>query len=103
MLWRWSVGDRISIAVVVCVAQSRGLALQVEQEVQRRNLMQGDIKNTSMDLNKAKSKEKQLAKVRTSRNIVWDVTLLGNELGSVELPQSTVCLYKAKSNPWDTI
>ena len=72
MLWRWSVGDRISIAVVVCVVQSRGLALQVEQEVQRRNLMQGDIKNTSMDLNKAKSKEKQLAKVRTSGNIMWD-------------------------------
>ena len=44
-----------------CV-QRRGLALQVEQEVQRRNLMQGDIKSTSMDLNKAKSKEKQLAK-----------------------------------------
>lgn len=62
------MGDRIAVAVVVCVAQSRGLALQVEQEVQRRNLMQGDIKNTSMDLNKAKSKEKQLAKVRTSGN-----------------------------------
>ncbi|XP_076440022.1 rho-associated protein kinase 2-like isoform X2 [Babylonia areolata] len=42
--------------------KNRGWALQVEQEVQRRNLMQGDIKNISIDLNKAKSKEKQLVK-----------------------------------------
>jgi septal ring factor EnvC (AmiA/AmiB activator) len=34
----------------------------VEQEVQRRNLMQGDIKSTSLDLNKAKNREKQLQK-----------------------------------------
>lgn len=42
--------------------KSRGWALQVEQEVQRRNLMQSDIKNMSLEVNKSKSKEKQLAK-----------------------------------------
>lgn len=44
------------------VEKSQALSLHVEQEVQRRNLMQGDIKNTSLELNRAKTKEKQLAK-----------------------------------------
>ncbi|KAK6188435.1 hypothetical protein SNE40_004608 [Patella caerulea] len=40
----------------------KNLSLQVEQEVQRRNLMQGDLKNQYVDINKAKSKEKALEK-----------------------------------------
>ncbi|XP_012943125.1 rho-associated protein kinase 2 [Aplysia californica] len=42
--------------------KSKNLNLQVEQEVQRRNLMQGDFKNQHLDLQKAKAKEKQLGK-----------------------------------------
>ncbi|XP_067678854.1 rho-associated protein kinase 2-like [Haliotis asinina] len=40
----------------------RNLGLQVEQEVQRRNLMQGDFKTQNQELTKAKAKEKQLLK-----------------------------------------
>ncbi|GFN77047.1 rho-associated protein kinase [Plakobranchus ocellatus] len=43
--------------------KNKNLGLQVEQEVQRRNLMQGDFKAQYQDLQKAKTKEKQLAKV----------------------------------------
>lgn len=72
------------------VEKSRGLALQVEQEVQRRNLMQGDIKNTSMDLNKAKSKEKQLAKEmgdlrQEKKNVEEEIRKLKDELSVSEL------------------
>lgn len=70
--------------------KSRGLALQVEQEVQRRNLMQGDIKNTSMDLNKAKSKEKQLAKEmadlrQDKKNVEEEIKRLKDDLSVNEL------------------
>ncbi|RUS78321.1 hypothetical protein EGW08_013925, partial [Elysia chlorotica] len=43
--------------------KNKNLGLQVEQEVQRRNLMQGDFKAQYQDLQKVKTKEKQLAKV----------------------------------------
>ncbi|XP_059146890.1 rho-associated protein kinase 1-like isoform X3 [Physella acuta] len=42
--------------------KSKNLGLQVEQEVQRRNLMQSDYKNQTHELQKAKTKEKQLTK-----------------------------------------
>ncbi|XP_041359873.1 rho-associated protein kinase 2-like [Gigantopelta aegis] len=42
--------------------KSKNLGLQVEQEVQRRNLMQGDFKTQNQELLKLKSKEKQLVK-----------------------------------------
>ncbi|KAL3869241.1 hypothetical protein ACJMK2_041948 [Sinanodonta woodiana] len=40
--------------------KSRNLSLQVEQEIQRRNLMQGDFKSQTQDLVKQKNREKQL-------------------------------------------
>lgn len=43
--------------------KSKNFSLQVEQEIQRRNLMQGDFKSQSQELAKARMKEKQLAKV----------------------------------------
>lgn len=49
--------------MLFAIQQSRALTLQVEQENQRRNLMQSDIKNTSLELNRTKNKEKQLTKV----------------------------------------
>ena len=38
--------------------QSRNLALQVEQEIQRRTLMQADFKTQTVELTKMKTKEK---------------------------------------------
>lgn len=40
--------------------KSRNLSLQVEQEIQRRSLMQSDYKNQSTEITKLKSKEKML-------------------------------------------
>nr|XP_022315785.1 rho-associated protein kinase 1-like isoform X1 [Crassostrea virginica]XP_022315786.1 rho-associated protein kinase 1-like isoform X1 [Crassostrea virginica] len=42
--------------------KSKNYALQVEQEIQRRNLMQGDFKNQTHDLSRYKTMEKQLNK-----------------------------------------
>ncbi|KAK3090086.1 hypothetical protein FSP39_009049 [Pinctada imbricata] len=42
--------------------KAKNYSLQVEQEIQRRNLMQGDFKNQTQDLSKYKSIEKQLRK-----------------------------------------
>lgn len=43
--------------------QVKNLNLQVEQEIQRRNLMQSDLKTQTQELNKAKAREKQYEKV----------------------------------------
>ena len=43
--------------------QSRNLALQVEQEIQRRTLMQADFKTQTTELTKMKTKEKHLITV----------------------------------------
>lgn len=43
--------------------QNKNMALQVEQEGQRRNLQNSDIKNLQQELQRAKTKEKQQAKV----------------------------------------
>lgn len=40
----------------------KNLNLQVEQEIQRRNLMQSDLKTQTQELNKAKAREKQYEK-----------------------------------------
>ncbi|XP_048758911.2 rho-associated protein kinase 1-like [Ostrea edulis] len=42
--------------------KSKNYALQVEQEIQRRNLMQGDFKSQTHDLTRYKTMEKQLNK-----------------------------------------
>ncbi|KAK3585004.1 hypothetical protein CHS0354_024918 [Potamilus streckersoni] len=55
--------------------KSRNLSLQVEQEIQRRNLMQGDFKSQSQDLVKQKNREKQL------QNEIQDIK---NEKSNVE-------------------
>ena len=46
------------------VFQTRNLSLQVEQEIQRRSLIQTDYKNQSSELAKFKTKEKHLFGVR---------------------------------------
>lgn len=70
--------------------KSRNLALQVEQEIQRRSLMQADFKNQSADLTKLKAKEKNLYsdmdEINTEkRNLEEDLRKVKEELSVNDL------------------